>query len=60
MTSEWQINSLWTACCQNDLTEDRPYQQTRTIAERVPPPPTSGGNDELEPNTADLRVDHYL
>ena len=24
------------------------------------PHPTSGGNDELKPNTADLRVDHHL
>ena len=25
-----------------------------------PPPPTSGGIDELKPNTADLSVDHQL
>ena len=30
------------------------------LAHMLPPPPTSGGSDELKPNTADLRVDHHL
>ena len=32
-------------------------QQTRTPSTTTP---TTGGNDKLEPNTADLRVDHNL
>ena len=46
----------WTAYCQNDLTVDQPFQPTHTAV----PHPDRDKLDKLEPNTADLRVDHHL
>ena len=47
----------WTACCQNNPRADQPCQPIHISPQLSL---TSGGNDELEPNTADLRVDHHL
>ena len=40
------------------MTADQFYQLTSAPLHH--PPPTNGGNDELEPNMADLRVDQHL
>ena len=58
MTSVRQINSLPGLLAvkmirqQISLTNRLTHQSTTLL--------TSGGNDEFEPNTADLRVDHHL
>ena len=61
MASEWQINSLFGLLAvkmirqQINLTNRLTHQSTTLTNER-----SCGGNAELEPNTADLRVDHHL
>ena len=61
MTSDlkWAADQqiIRTACCQNDLRQLALPTDSYTS---LPPPPTSGRNDEPKPNTADLRVDHHL
>ena len=58
MASERQINSLPGLLAikmirqQISLTNQLTHQSTPSL--------TIGGNDELVPNTADLRVDHHL
>ena len=47
----WQVRG---ACCRSNLTADQPCQPTHTPV-HPPPPLTSGGNDELDPDTAGLK-----
>ena len=59
MTSERQINSLPGLLAVKMLPTDQQNVTNRLTHQSIPSL-TSGGNDELEPNTADFRVDHNL
>ena len=58
MASEWKINRL-PGLLAIKMIRDRSALPTDSHTS-LPPPPISGGSDELKQNTADLRVDHHL
>ena len=58
----WQVSSRPTASLDCLLSKWSDSRSALPTDPHTSPPPslTSGGNDELEPNTADFRVDHHL
>ena len=61
MASERQINSLYGLLVVKMIRQNIKRSALPTGSNISPPPSiTRGGNDEHEPNTADLRVDRHL